>query len=65
MDCVVAPVLHTLFVGLSEVNSTLPPGQNWVGLLYVIVGVAGVVPIVTVVIAEVSEVQGPSVTMTQ
>jgi hypothetical protein len=65
IDCVVAPVLQTLPVGLSEVNSTLPPGQNCVGPEAVTVGAGGVGLIVTVVAADVSLVQLPSNTYTQ
>ena len=62
IDCVVAPVLQTLPVGASEVNTTLPPGQNCVGPEAVMVGAGGVGLIDTVVVADVSETQSPSVT---
>ena len=41
MDCVVAPVLQVLPVGLLLVSVTLSPGQSAVGPLGVIVGVVG------------------------
>ena len=41
MDCVVAPVDHTLSTEDDDVNTTLPPEQKVVGPPAVIVGVAG------------------------
>ena len=41
IDCVVAPVLQVLPVGLLLVRVTLSPGQSAVGPLGVIVGVVG------------------------
>lgn len=50
MDCVVAPVDQTLFVGADDVNVTLPPWQKVVGPLAVTVGVAG--NAITLIVAE-------------
>jgi hypothetical protein len=41
MLCVVAPVLHALFVAELEVNITLPPVQNVVGPFAEMVGAGG------------------------
>ena len=41
MDCVVAPVLHTLLVNELEVSVTLSPWHNVVGPPAEIVGTAG------------------------
>jgi hypothetical protein len=56
IDCVVAPVLQVLPVGLLLVSVTLSPGQSAVGPLAVIDGVAGSGITVTTVGSEV-EVQ--------
>jgi hypothetical protein len=54
MDWVVAPVDQRLFVDDDEVNTTVPPAQNVVGPLAVIVGVVGIVFTTTVVFVEVA-----------
>ena len=64
IDCVVAPVDHRFPEADEDVNVTLPPEQKVVGPPGVIVGVAGVGFTVTVVPAEVAEVQPPVVTET-
>ena len=64
MDCVVAPLDQRFPVAEDEVNTTLPPAQNVVEPLGVIVGVAGSGFTVTVVPADVAEVQPPLVTET-
>ena len=51
MDCVVAPVDHTLPLAALDVSVTLPPAQNVVGPEAVIVGVAGVGSTVTFLVA--------------
>ena len=64
MDCVVAPVDQTFPVADEEVKTTLPPVQNVVAPPAVIVGVVGNGFTVTVVAAEVAEVQVPLNTLT-
>ena len=64
MDCVVAPVDHKLPLADEEVKTTLPPAQNVNGPPALIVGVAGNGFTVTVVPADVAEVQPPLVTET-
>ena len=39
--CVVAPLLHVLFVADEDISVTLPPVQNVVGPLAVMVGMVG------------------------
>jgi hypothetical protein len=65
MDCVVAPVDQTLLMAEEEVSTTLPPEQNVVGPPAEIVGTAGSVLTVTTVAAELAEVQGAFVTLTE
>lgn len=65
MDCVVAPVDHTLPVADEEVSVTEPPEQKVVGPPAVIVGVAGFAFTVTVVVADVAEQPEPLVTVTE
>ena len=48
MLCVVAPVLHPLFVALDEVRVTDPPWQNVVGPFTEMTGTAGELSTVTV-----------------
>ena len=64
IDWVVAPVDQTFPVAEDEVRVTLPPSQKLVEPLAVMVGVAGNGVTVTVVPAEVAEVQPPVVTAT-
>ena len=64
IDCVVAPVDQRFPLAEEEVNTTLPPAQKVVGPPAEIVGVAGSGFTVTVVPAEVAEVQPPLVTET-
>lgn len=64
IDCVVAPVDHRLPVADEEVNVTLPPAQKVVGPPGVTVGVGGVGFTVTVVPADVAELQPAVVTVT-
>ena len=64
IDWVVAPVDQTLPLAEEDVNTTLPPAQKVVGPPAVIVGVAGSGFTVTVVPAEVAEVQPAVVTAT-
>jgi hypothetical protein len=64
IDWVVAPVDHTLPVADEEVKTTLPPAQKVNGPPAVIVGVAGSGFTVTVVPADVAEVQPAVVTAT-
>jgi hypothetical protein len=54
IDLVVAPVDHVFPVAEDEVNVTLPPAQNVVDPVAEIVGVAGNVFTVTIVVAEVA-----------
>ncbi len=63
MDCVVNPFDHVFPVAAEEVKTTVPPEQNDVGPLAVIVGVIPVEEIDTTVGAEVA-VQLPLVTVT-
>jgi hypothetical protein len=65
IDGVVAPVLQMFPVGLLLVSVTLSPAQNVVGPLAVILGVEGLVFMITFRIADVSEVQDPSNQRTQ
>ena len=65
MDCVVAPVLHTLPVLLLLVSVTLPPGQKVNGPPAVIVGRGGLGFTVTVVPALVELHPLPFVTVTE
>jgi hypothetical protein len=58
IDCVVAPVDHTLPVAKDEVSTTLPPVQKVVGPLAVITGVALAV---TTTGVEALDVQPPEV----
>ena len=64
IDCVVAPVDHKFPLADEEVSVTLPPVQKLNGPPAEIVGVAGKAVTVTVVPAEVAEVQPPLVTAT-
>jgi hypothetical protein len=64
IDCVVCPEDHTLSVAEEEVSVTLPPAQNVVGPLAVIVGVGIVAFTVTVCAAEAPEEQPPVITCT-
>jgi Cu/Ag efflux protein CusF len=64
MDCVVAPVDQTFPVAEDEVNTTLPPAQNVNGPPAEIVGVDGNAVTLTVVPADVADVQPPLVTAT-
>ncbi len=64
IDCVVAPVDQTFPVADDDVNTTLPPAQKVNGPLAEIVGVEGSGLTVTVVPAEVADVQPPLVTAT-
>ena len=64
IDCVVAPVDHKFPLADDEVNTTLPPAQNDNGPPAEIVGVVGNGFTVTVVPADVAEVQPPLVTDT-
>jgi hypothetical protein len=64
IDCVVAPVDHTFPLAEEDVNTTLPPAQKVVGPPALMVGVAGSGFTVTVVPAEVAEVQPAVVTAT-
>jgi Cu/Ag efflux protein CusF len=64
MDCVVAPVDQTFPVADEEVNTTLPPAQKVNGPPAVMVGAEGNAVTLTVVPAEVAEVQPPLVTAT-
>lgn len=52
--CVVAPVFHVFPLALLEFNTTLPPAQNVVGPLAVMVGVGctGLTVTLTVVVGE-------------
>jgi hypothetical protein len=54
IDWVVAPLFHVYSVALVDVRITLPPSQNEIGPLAVIVGVEGGVFTVTVVVSEVA-----------
>lgn len=65
MDCVVAPVDHTLPVADDDVRITEPPAQKVVEPPAVIVGVAGFAFTVTVVVADVAEQPEPLVTVTE
>ena len=64
MDCVVAPVDQTFPVAEDDVNTTLPPAQKVNGPPAVMVGAEGNAVTLTVVPAEVAEVQPPLVTAT-
>ena len=64
IDCVVAPVDQTFPLADDDVNTTLPPEQKLNGPPAEIVGVAGVGFTVTVVPADVAEVQPAVVTAT-
>ena len=64
IDCVVSPVDQTFPVADEEVNTTDPPAQNVVDPLAEIAGVAGTGFTVTVVPAEVADVQPAVVTAT-
>ena len=64
IDCVVAPVDHKFPLADDEVKTTLPPVQKLNGPPAEIVGVAGKAVTVTVVPADVAEVQPPLVTAT-
>jgi len=64
IDCVVAPVDQKFPVTDEEVNTTLPPAQKVVGPPAVIVGAEGNAVTLTVVPAEVADVQPPLVTAT-
>ena len=65
IDCVVAPVDHTLFDAEDEVKTTEPPSQKVVVLPAVIVGVVGVVFTVTAIVLEEGETQVPSLLTTE
>ena len=66
MDCVVAPPgVQTLPVGLLEVRVTLPPEQNVVAPLGVMVGTAGSGFTVTAIVLEATEAQPPLFTTTE
>lgn len=56
MDCVVAPFDQKLFVVEEDVSVTVPPEQNVVGPLAVMVGTAGIAVVVTVTGAEGADV---------
>jgi hypothetical protein len=64
IDCVVAPVDQTFPVADDDVNTTLPPAQKVNGPPAVMVGAEGNAVTLTVVPAEVAEVQPPLVTAT-
>ena len=64
IDCVVAPVDHKFPLADEDVNTTLPPAQKVNGPLALIVGVDGNGVTVTVVPADVADVQPPLVTET-
>ena len=64
IDCVVAPVDHTFPLAEDEVNTTDPPAQNVVEPPALMVGVAGIGFTVTVVPADVPDVQPAVVTAT-
>jgi hypothetical protein len=64
MDCVVAPVDQTFPLAEEDVKTTLPPAQKVNGPPAEIVGVAGNAVTVTVVPAEVADVQPAVVTAT-
>ena len=64
IDCVVAPVDQTFPLTEEDVNTTLPPAQKVNGPPAVIVGVAGTELTVTVVPADVADVQPAVVTAT-
>jgi hypothetical protein len=64
IDCVVAPVDQTFPLADDDVNTTLPPAQKVNGPPAVMVGAEGNAVTLTVVPAEVAEVQPPLVTAT-
>src|SRR5207248_730140 len=64
IDCVVAPVDHMYVKPTGAVSVTLPPAQNVVAPLGVIVGVAGFALTVTTVASDVALQVLPSVTVT-
>jgi len=64
IDCVVAPVDQTFPVADDDVNTTLPPAQKVNGPPAEIVGVVGNAVTLTVVPADVADVQPPLVTAT-
>jgi hypothetical protein len=64
MDCVVAPVDQTFPLADDEVKTTLPPAQKVKGPPAEMVGVDGNAVTLTVVPADVAEVQPPLVTAT-
>ena len=61
IDCVVAPFDHTLLVAEEDVSTTDPPEQNVVEPPAEIVGVDGIGLTVTVVAADVPDVQPAAV----
>jgi hypothetical protein len=64
VDCVVVPFDQRFPEAAEDVSTTLPPVQNVVGPPAVTVGVGGSGLTVTVVVAEVGEVQEPLTTYT-
>jgi hypothetical protein len=62
MDVVEAPFDQLLPLAADEVSVTLPPAQNVVGPLALIVGVGGLGFTVTAIGAELAELQPPTVT---
>lgn len=65
IDGVFPPFDQVLPVEAEEVNATLPPVQNVVGPLLVIVGAGGIVLTVTVTGTEAAEVHPPAVAVTE